>query len=116
MDMRNILPWCALIKGLYMLLMVIFLSEHFKWIIFVGSIVAHLVHCKFSWTFYVTMAVFFGAMEIAIVQYAMGHAWVYTHPDFLGIPLYLIPLWSIAAECIVDIFIWGKRFGLWSNQ
>lgn len=112
--MRDILPWSAIFKGLYMLGLVILFAETMKWVICVASIAMHLVFAKYTWSFYVCFALFFGCMEIVIVQCAHGQAWVYTHPDILGIPLYLIPLWSIVTECIVDFHAWGLRNNIWT--
>jgi hypothetical protein len=107
--MHALLPWVSVLKGLYMMLMVIYFADAGKWLIFTGAILCQYIYSPYSWMLHVVYAFLFGLMEIIVVS--SGEAWTYTHPDIWGIPLYLLPLWSIAAECIVGIHTWAMLLG-----
>lgn len=65
-------------------------------------------HRKFPVKFYVIFGLFWPLMEMIILNFAKGSAWVYKHQDICNVPSYIFPLWAIVSECVIDIFEWVK--------
>jgi hypothetical protein len=98
------LPYCALVKGLFMTVALSILSrDHHHWIGILGLLIIYL-HRKFPVNFYLVFGLFWPLMEMFILTFADGDAWVYKHQDIYNVPTYIFPLWAIVSECVVDIF------------
>ncbi len=108
------LPYSAILKGLYMTIALSLLSPISNNLILFSAIMILLIKPKYSWQFYMFFSLFWPAMEIVLIHFSSGNAWTYKHPDIINIPAYLLPLWAIVSECVLDIFQWGIRMNVWS--
>lgn len=97
------IPISAIIKGLFMMIVISTFSETSNNTIFILSLLMLCVHRKQKLLFYIFFGLFWPLMEVVILHYSKGHAWNYAHPDWQKIPIYLFPLWAIVSECVVDI-------------
>lgn len=107
------LPYVSLCKGLYMTFALMFLSQNYNYLIVLSSLLVLLVNPKYNILFYAFFSLFWPFMEIIIIHYSDGNAWVYPHANIINIPLYIFPLWAIVSECVLDIYEWGVRRTIW---
>ena len=110
------LPYGAIVKGLYMTLALVVFSETQGNFIFISGILVLLFARKYSIPFYLFFSIFWPVMEMVILHYANGHAWIYSHANVYNIPMYIFPLWAIVSECVLEIFEWGTRNNLWAEE
>ena len=110
---KNDLPWKAMLKGLFMTIMLSFFSERNNDLIFYSALAVVFCTRQYSINFYIFFAIFWPMMEIIIIHLSNGNAWIYKHADFYNIPRYIFPLWAIVSECVIDIHSWGIRMQFW---
>ena len=46
---------------------------------------------------------FVGAITEGYITYCSLHSWQYKHPDFINVPIWLFPLWSIVSAFIYSV-------------
>ena len=106
--LMSALPHCALLKGLFMTVALSTLSKDNHHYIGLLGLLILMLHRKFPIRFYVFFGLFWPIMEIVILSFADGDAWVYKHQDVCHVPTYIFPLWAIVSECVIDIYEWGR--------
>ena len=50
------------------------------------------------------MLVFLGGAVVEIVLVNIGRAWVYSNPEFLGIPLYMPLFWGLIGTSVISLY------------
>lgn len=110
------LPLSAIGKGLFMTVALTTLAGkgHDNAIFWLALVLIAFTR-RFSWLFYVFFGTFWTCMEIFILQFARGHAWIYPHANVINIPLYLFPLWALVSEMLLDIYEYGNKQHLWKR-
>ena len=104
---RKLLPWEAVFKGVFMTFLLIAFSEKSNVVIFIAPILYLMIRPGHSLNFYLFFSLFWPIMEMFIIWQSKGHAWIYKHPDIFGIPLYIMPLWAIVSDCVLDVYEWA---------